>query len=62
MFPFRQITQKPDEELYAAFNETFPDVGPRSSSALQRNYGLVGQSLTLSEAIVDETSPPQRYV
>ncbi|KIW69653.1 hypothetical protein PV04_05517 [Phialophora macrospora] len=61
MFRNRRNTQKPDEELYAAFRETFPDVGPGStSSAVPGEAGPVRRSSTLSEAIEDEPSTSQR--
>ncbi|KAL6252474.1 hypothetical protein RBB50_000193 [Rhinocladiella similis] len=57
MFRNRRNTQKPDEQLYEAFKQTFPDVGPGStSSAVQGKGGPARRSSTLSEAIVDE--PP----
>ncbi|KIW74621.1 hypothetical protein Z517_11391 [Fonsecaea pedrosoi CBS 271.37] len=61
MFRNRRNTQKPDEELYAAFKQNFPEVGPGStSSALHGEAGAARRSSTLSEAIIDEPSTSQR--
>ncbi|KAI1619670.1 transcription factor CP2 and like protein [Exophiala viscosa] len=55
MFRNRRTTQKPHEELYAAFKQTFPEVGPGSSSSgVHGDDGTARRSSTLSEAIVDE--------
>ncbi|EXJ84982.1 hypothetical protein A1O3_05657 [Capronia epimyces CBS 606.96] len=63
MFACRRNTQKPDEALYVAFKESFPDVGPgSSSSAGPGEEGPARRSSVLSEAIVDEPSTTQRYV
>ncbi|OAG35523.1 hypothetical protein AYO21_10331 [Fonsecaea monophora] len=63
MFRNRRNTQKPDEELYAAFKQNFPEVGPGStSSALHGEAGAARRSSTLSEAIIDEPSTSQRVV
>ncbi|KIX07617.1 uncharacterized protein Z518_02270 [Rhinocladiella mackenziei CBS 650.93] len=62
MFAHRRNTQKPDEELYTAFKESFPEVGPSSSpSAVQEQGGSVRRLSTLSETIMDEPSTTQRY-
>ncbi|EXJ85847.1 hypothetical protein A1O1_06216 [Capronia coronata CBS 617.96] len=59
----RRTSQKPDEALYAAFKESFPEVGPgSSSSAGPSDEGPARRSSVLSEAIVDEPSTAQRYV
>lgn len=61
----RRTSHKPDEALYAAFKESFPEVGPRSSSssAGQGEGVPARRSSVLSEAIVDEeSSTTQRYV
>lgn len=63
MFSRRRNTQKPDEELYAAFKENFPGVGPGgASSAAQPDTDAVRRSSSLSEAIVDEPPNAPRYV
>ncbi|KAJ9499494.1 hypothetical protein H2202_005077 [Exophiala xenobiotica] len=59
MFRNRRNTQKPDEQLYAAFKQTFPEVGPAATSSAVQGPGEGGparRSSTLSEAIVDEPS------
>ncbi|KIW61463.1 hypothetical protein PV05_01583 [Exophiala xenobiotica] len=61
MFRNRRNTQKPDEQLYAAFKQSFPEVGPvATSSAVQGEGGPARRSSTLSEAIVDEPSSTQQ--
>ncbi|KIV96759.1 hypothetical protein PV10_00580 [Exophiala mesophila] len=61
MFRNRRNTQKPDEELYASFRQNFPNVGPSTASAVQgTDPGPLRRSSTLSEAIVDDPSEPQR--
>jgi len=62
MFAYRRNTQKPDEELYAAFKQSFPEVGPGSSSTQVEEGGLARRSSTLSEAIIDEPVTAQQYV
>ena len=56
MFSRRRNSQKPGEDLYAAFKQSFPEVGPGSSSA--GPGGL--RSSSLSEALVDGPAS-QRY-
>lgn len=60
MFAHRRNSQKPDEELYAAFKQSFPDVGPGSSSSVQGEAGHARRSSTLSEAIIDEPATTQQ--
>ncbi|RVX74810.1 hypothetical protein B0A52_01087 [Exophiala mesophila] len=61
MFRNRRNTQKPDEELYASFRQNFPHVGPSTATAVQgTDPGSLRRSSTLSEAIVDDPSEPQR--
>jgi hypothetical protein len=63
MFARRRNTQKPGEELYAAFKETFPGVGPGAiPSAGPGDTAGARRSSSLSEAIVDEPSTTPRYV
>lgn len=57
MFRARTNSQKPDEELYTAFKQNFPDVGPGPLSA---GPGPVQRSSSLSEALTDG-NPPDRY-
>lgn len=57
MFRTRTNSQKPDEELYTAFKQNFPDVGPGPLSA---GPGPVQRSSSLSEAITDGNHP-NRY-
>jgi hypothetical protein len=61
MFANRRNTQKPDEQLYAAFKQNFPGVGPVSAQPGTAE-DLARRSSTLSEAIVDEPAESQRYV
>lgn len=66
MFANRRSSQKPDEDLYAAFKQSFPEVGPGTTSAsIHQGQAVpvtsqIGPS-SIGEAIVD---PPdiQRYV
>lgn len=65
MFANRRSSQKPDEGLYAAFKQSFPEVGPGTSSA-GHGQGVpvtsqMGTSSITESAIVD---PPDvhRYV
>ena len=55
MFQNRRTSQKPDEELYAAFKQSFPDVGPGTSSA-SAQQGEALESSSLSEALIDAPS------
>jgi hypothetical protein len=57
MFRSRTSSQKPDEELYAAFKQNFPGVGPGPLSACP---GLAQRSSSLSEALTD-ANLPNRY-
>ena len=66
MFANRRSSQKPDEDLYAAFKQSFPEVGPGTAScSTGQSQGLPVTSqlgsTSIGEAIVD---PPnlQRYV
>lgn len=52
MFQNRRNSQKPDEELYAAFKQSFPDVGP-GTSAGSAQPGPAHRSTSLSQAIPD---------
>lgn len=54
MFARRRNSQKPGEELYAAFKQSFPEVGPGSSAG----PGPL-RSSSLSEALIDH--PTNRY-
>ncbi|RMZ81993.1 hypothetical protein DV737_g2318, partial [Chaetothyriales sp. CBS 132003] len=56
MFSQRRNSQKPGEELYAAFKQSFPEIGPGTSSVL---LGPSQQPSTLSEALITGT-PTQR--
>ncbi|KAJ4506269.1 hypothetical protein HRR78_008190 [Exophiala dermatitidis] len=61
MFSHRRTSHKPDEALYAAFKESFPEVGPGStSSAAPGDDEPARRSSVLSEAIVDEPTTAQR--
>ena len=62
MFSHRRNSQKPGDELYAAFKQHFPDVGPGSSSASSGSVPAHAQrSASLSEALIEVPSA-QRYV
>jgi hypothetical protein len=61
MFAHRRNTQKPDEQLYAAFKQSFPSVGPVSAHPGTAD-DPVRRSSSLSEAIVDDSAESQRYV
>ena len=56
MFARRRNSQKPGEELYAAFKQSFPEVGPGSSAG----PGPL-RSSSLSEALIDPLAT-NRYV
>ena len=64
MFAHRRSSQKPVEALYAQFKQSFPEVGPGTSSATQ-GQGVPGTaqlgSTSINEAVVD-TPNPSRYV
>ena len=54
MFNNRRSSQKPGEEFYAAFKQSFPEVGPGTSSA---GPGPTTQrSTSLADALIDPTS------
>lgn len=65
MFANRRSSQKPDEDLYAAFKERFPNVGPGTTGSAGHgaNVPVTTQlgSTTISEAIVDPVDA-HRYV
>ena len=52
MFSRRRNSQKPGEELYAAFKQSFPEVGPGSSRQDSAGQGPL-RSSSLSEALID---------
>ena len=54
----RRTSQKPNEELYAAFKNSFPEIGPGTSSA---GPTAAQRSTSLSDALTDPHLP-QRYV
>ncbi|RMZ78793.1 hypothetical protein DV738_g3634, partial [Chaetothyriales sp. CBS 135597] len=56
MFSQRRNSQKPDEELYTAFKQTFPEIGSATSSAL---LAPSQRPSSLSEALITAT-PTQR--
>ncbi|RMZ91132.1 hypothetical protein DV736_g1660, partial [Chaetothyriales sp. CBS 134916] len=56
MFSQRRNSQKPGEELYAAFKQSFPEIGPGTSSAL---LGPSQRSSTIGDALIT-TTPAQR--
>lgn len=66
MFANRRSSQKPDVDLYAAFKQSFPEVGPGTNScSTGQSQGVpvtsqIG-STSIDEAIVDP-SDAQRYV
>ena len=59
MFSHRRNSQKPGDELYAAFKQNFPEVGPGSGSGSAVPGAL--RSSSLSEALLDPPAP-HRYV
>ena len=60
MFQNRRSSQKPDDELYAAFKESFPGVGPGSSTN-SAQQGSAIRSASLSEALLDAPITSHRY-
>lgn len=64
MFANRRSSQKPHEDFYAAFKQSFPEVGPgtRSTEQDQSVPGPTHQrSASLDEAIIVDTPPVNRY-
>jgi len=62
MFSHRRNSQKPNEELYQAFKDSFPGVGPGTSSADPGAVPAVAQrSASLSEALIDAPSTQRHY-
>lgn len=55
MFANRRSSQKPDEQLYAAFKQNFPQIGPgTSTSSAEPGPGPAATRATLlSEALVN---------
>jgi CP2 transcription factor len=56
MFTNRRNSQKPGEELYAAFKQSFPEVGPGTSSAEPGPASTTQRSTSLANALIDPTS------
>lgn len=62
MFSHRRNSQKPNEDLYAAFKQTFPDVGPGTSSAGSGAVPAIAErSASLSEALIDAPSTQRPF-
>jgi hypothetical protein len=58
MFRHRTNSQKPDENLYAAFKQSFPGIGPGAPST---GPGPVQRSSSLSDAPATDLHLPNRY-